>query len=229
MVVGRLHAGAFDRVIMVNAHLHRTGSIHEIFPTIEATNLSAMPAIAATLRVTGLDPATVIIGPDAESQPWVSELASRLGVAGSVAHKNRRNDRSVEVVLAEPKAVVGRPVSSLTTSSRRVARCSLALAASLPAALRQSMPSSHMHCFHRNWSPSWRERGFQRTACPIPPTRSHWTRCLRRLSGTKSAEVKRPSGPELARWIGGRRPDKAESCSDHSGERQADPVTPAPD
>ena len=109
-VVGGVLAGVFDRVITVNAHLHRTGSIRDVFPAIEAENLSAMTAIAATLHATGLDPATVIIGPDAESRPWVSELADRLGVTGAVARKTRRSDRSVEVVLAEPKAVAGRPV-----------------------------------------------------------------------------------------------------------------------
>ena len=109
-VVGRLLAGAFDRVITINAHLHRTGNIRDVFPAFEAENLSAMPAIAAALHGTGLDPATVVIGPDAESRPWVSELASRLGVAGAVAQKNRRSDRSVEVVLAESKSVAGRPV-----------------------------------------------------------------------------------------------------------------------
>ena len=109
-VVGRLLAEAFDRVVTVNAHLHRTGNIRDVFPAIEADNLSAMPAIATTLRTTGLDPATVIIGPDAESRPWVSELAERLGVMGAVAQKSRHGDRSVEVALADPRAVAGRPV-----------------------------------------------------------------------------------------------------------------------
>ena len=109
-VVGRLLAGAFDRVITINAHLHRTGSIRDVFPDIEAENLSAMPIIAATLHASGLDPATVVVGPDAESKPWVNELASRLGVAGAVAQKVRRNDRSVEVAFADPSSFSSRPV-----------------------------------------------------------------------------------------------------------------------
>lgn len=109
-VVGRLLAGAFDRVITVNAHLHRTASIREAVPAIAAENLSAMPAIADALRAAHVDPATVVIGPDAESRPWVDELAGRLGVAGAVAQKLRRSDRSVEIALTEPKAVAGRPV-----------------------------------------------------------------------------------------------------------------------
>ena len=49
-VIGRLLAGIVDRVITVDAHLHRTTNIKEIFPGIQADNLSAMPAIADWLR-----------------------------------------------------------------------------------------------------------------------------------------------------------------------------------
>ena len=62
MAVGRLLAGAFDRVVTVDAHLHRTKNIGHVFPGIEADNLSAMPAIADALRADGFDPGTVILG-----------------------------------------------------------------------------------------------------------------------------------------------------------------------
>ena len=107
--VGRFLAGLVDRVITVDAHLHRTADIHDVFPGIEADNLSAMPAIADALHV-GLDPRTVVVGPDAESQPWVSDLATRLGVTHAVAQKTRRGDHSVEVALTDPRVVQGRPV-----------------------------------------------------------------------------------------------------------------------
>ena len=121
--VGRLLAGLVDRVITVDAHLHRTADIHDVFPGIEADNLSAMPAIADALRAAGLDPRTVVVGPDAESRPWVSDLASRLGVAHAVAQKTRRGDRSVEVALTDRKGRCkdGRCCSS-TTLSHRAAR-----------------------------------------------------------------------------------------------------------
>jgi ribose-phosphate pyrophosphokinase len=45
-VVGQLIAGCVDRVVTVDAHLHRTPNIKTIFPGIESDNLSAMPAIA---------------------------------------------------------------------------------------------------------------------------------------------------------------------------------------
>ena len=108
--IGGLLAGLVDRVITVDAHLHRTADIHGVFPGIEADNLSAMPAIGDFHHSIGLDPRTVIVGPDAESRPWVSELANRLGVAHAVAQKIRHGDRSVEAALADPAVVQGRPV-----------------------------------------------------------------------------------------------------------------------
>jgi ribose-phosphate pyrophosphokinase len=114
-VVGRLLADAVDRVITVDAHLHRTKDIHSVFPGIEADNLSAMPAIAEGLRA-GFDPKTVVVGPDEESQAWVSDLAARLGVQAAVARKTRRGDRSVEISFADPALFNGRPAACWSTA-----------------------------------------------------------------------------------------------------------------
>jgi ribose-phosphate pyrophosphokinase len=69
-VIGRLIAEAFDRVITVDAHLHRTRNIEDVFTGIEAENLSAMPAIAAFLLANEFDAGTIVAGPDAESESW---------------------------------------------------------------------------------------------------------------------------------------------------------------
>jgi len=108
--VGRLLGGAVDRVITVDAHLHRTPDIRTVFSGIEADNLSAMPAIANALSKAGIDPATVVVGPDAESRPWVSDLAQRLRLSHTVARKTRSGDRSVNIELVGPVSVAGRPV-----------------------------------------------------------------------------------------------------------------------
>lgn len=128
--IGRLIAGTVDRVITVDAHLHRTTDIRTVFPGIEADNLSAMPAIANALRKTGIDPATIVIGPDAESRPWVSDLAGRLGLAHTVAQKIRRGDRSVEISFAEAGLVAGRPVllvDDIVSSGGTLMTCARAL------------------------------------------------------------------------------------------------------
>jgi ribose-phosphate pyrophosphokinase len=130
-VVGRLLADAVDRVITVDAHLHRTKDIHAVFPGIEADNLSAMPAIADALRA-GFDPKTVVVGPDEESQAWVSDLAARLGVQGAVARKTRRGDRSVEITFADPALLNGRPallVDDIVSSGGTLVTCAKALQA----------------------------------------------------------------------------------------------------
>lgn len=130
-VVGRLFAGAFDRVVTIDAHLHRTRSIRDVFPGIEADNLSAMPAVADALRMTGVDAATIVVGPDAESEAWVRDLALRLGLPHMVARKTRHGDRSVEVELPDPRAVSGRPVllvDDLVSSGGTLSACARTLA-----------------------------------------------------------------------------------------------------
>jgi ribose-phosphate pyrophosphokinase len=130
--IGHLLAGAFDRVITVDAHLHRTKSLGDVFPGIETDDLSAMPAIAETLQGSGFDPATVIVGPDEESHPWVADLAGRLGADHAVARKVRRGDKSVEMSFGDPAVFKGRPallVDDIVSSGATLIVCAQALRA----------------------------------------------------------------------------------------------------
>ncbi len=129
-VIGALIAGCVDRVVTVDAHLHRTPDIGTVFPGIESDKLSAMPAIAVALRKTGLDPATVLVGPDAESQPWVSDLAGRLGLPHTVAQKTRRGDRSAEIGFKDTSRIAGHPaliVDDIVSSGGTMIACAKAL------------------------------------------------------------------------------------------------------
>ena len=131
-VIGRLIAATVDRVLTVDAHLHRTKTIAEVFPNIEADNLSAMPAIADYLHADGFAPDTIVIGPDAESEPWVADLAGRLGLAHLVARKTRRSDRSVEIAFPDAKLLAGRPallVDDIVSSGATLITCAKALTA----------------------------------------------------------------------------------------------------
>ncbi len=130
--VGQLLAGIMDRVITVDTHLHRTTDIRMVFPGIEADNLSAMPAIANALRTAGMDPTTIVAGPDAESGPWVSDLSGRLGLAQVVARKIRRGDRSVQIEFPDPASIAGRPillVDDIVSSGGTLVACAKALKA----------------------------------------------------------------------------------------------------
>jgi ribose-phosphate pyrophosphokinase len=131
-VIGPLLARCIDRVVTVDAHLHRTPDITAVFPGIQSDNLSAMPAISDALRKTGLDPSTVVVGPDAESLPWVSDLAGRLGLSHAVATKTRRGDRSVAIEFHDTARIAGRPaliVDDIVSSSGTIIACAKALTA----------------------------------------------------------------------------------------------------
>jgi len=129
-VIGPLLARCVDRVVTVDAHLHRTPDITAVFPGIQSDNLSAMPAISDTLRKTGLDPSTVVVGPDAESLPWVSDLAGRLGLSYAVATKTRRGDRSVAIEFHDTARIAGRPaliIDDVVSSGGTLIACAKAL------------------------------------------------------------------------------------------------------
>jgi ribose-phosphate pyrophosphokinase len=136
--IGDLLANTFDRVITIEAHLHRTPTLAEVFPGIEADNLSAGPAIETMLRAETLAPTTLVVGPDAESRPWVAGLAGRLGLAHSVAQKTRRSDRSVQITFPDPELFNRRPVllfDDIVSSGGMLIACAEALAASGAASI----------------------------------------------------------------------------------------------
>jgi ribose-phosphate pyrophosphokinase len=131
-VIGRLLADAFDRIVTVDAHLHRTADIRDVFPGAEADDLSAVPAIAAALRKSGLDPATIVVGPDSESRAWVGHLAAELGLAATVADKRRHDDRSVDITFADAAKLADRPallLDDIVSSGGTLIACAHALRA----------------------------------------------------------------------------------------------------
>jgi ribose-phosphate pyrophosphokinase len=130
--MGDLLARTVDRIVTVDAHLHRTSDIRLVFPGIEAENLSAMPAIATALASGGIDPATIVIGPDMESEPWVSDIARRLRLQHTVANKTRHGDRSVAISFADPGLLSGRPallVDDIVSSGTTLIEAAKALTA----------------------------------------------------------------------------------------------------
>lgn len=108
-VIGALIAQHFDGLVTVDPHLHRTASLAEVVPGIPALAISAAPVLAAALS-DGLDPRTVLVGPDGESRPWVESIAKPLGLATLVGEKVRAGDRDVSLAIAGIAAVRERPV-----------------------------------------------------------------------------------------------------------------------
>jgi ribose-phosphate pyrophosphokinase len=131
-VIGRLISDCFDRVVTVDAHLHRTARFGDVCPGIEADNLSAMDALAKYLSTASLDPRTVLVGPDAESRQWVSKLSKSLGVSCVIAKKRRRGDLLVEITLDTPEIFGGRPtiiVDDVMSSGGTIKSCAHAILA----------------------------------------------------------------------------------------------------
>ncbi len=93
-VVGRMLGEAFERVLTVEAHLHRIRRLDEVVPC-DATSLSAAPLIGEWCRSAGRH--DLVVGPDSESEPWVRVVAEKAGLPWRVCSKTRSGDREVEV------------------------------------------------------------------------------------------------------------------------------------
>jgi len=108
-VIGGLLAANFDGVVTVDPHLHRIAHLGEAIPGIPALAVSAAPALVEAIAE-GLDPRTVLVGPDSESRPWVESIARPLGLDVLVGEKVRNGDRDVALTVPGLAAVQGRPV-----------------------------------------------------------------------------------------------------------------------
>ena len=88
----------FDWLVTIDPHLHRRGSLSEIY-SIPATVLHAAPSISTWIKDTIRRP--VLIGPDSESEQWVAAVADDVGAPFVVLEKTRRGDRDVEVSVPQ--------------------------------------------------------------------------------------------------------------------------------
>jgi ribose-phosphate pyrophosphokinase len=93
-VVGRWLGATFDRVLTVEAHLHRTPRLGDVLPC-RASSLSAAPVFADWVQ--SRRGSVVLVGPDEESGAWVRRLARACRVPWFVGHKERLGDRRVRI------------------------------------------------------------------------------------------------------------------------------------
>lgn len=94
----RLLSSAFDWLVTVDPHLHRYGSLAEIY-SIPSHVVHSAPLIAGWIAQNERTP--FIIGPDIESEQWVAEVAARAGAPYRVLRKERRGDREVEITIPD--------------------------------------------------------------------------------------------------------------------------------
>jgi ribose-phosphate pyrophosphokinase len=101
-VLGTMLGRAFDRVLTLEAHLHRVRKLAEVIPC-RARSLSAAPALAHWVRIHARG--ALVVGPDAESLPWVRTIGSAADTSWTVGRKQRLGDRTVRIHLGELPAV----------------------------------------------------------------------------------------------------------------------------
>lgn len=87
-----------DGLITVDPHLHRIHSLADVY-TIPTINVASAPAISTWLRKHY--PNAVLIGPDAESEQWVAEVARDADCPFTVLEKTRHGDRDVSVSVPD--------------------------------------------------------------------------------------------------------------------------------
>jgi len=123
----RLVSRQFDWLVTVDPHLHRWHSLSDIY-TIPAVSLQAAPLLAAWIGANVTEP--VIIGPDEESEQWVSGVAATAGCSYLVLKKQRHGDRDVSVSGLSGRDWGGRTpvlvddiISSGQTMAQTVAQC----------------------------------------------------------------------------------------------------------
>lgn len=94
----KLLSGFADNLITVDPHLHRIHALSEIYE-IPNRVIHAADAISAWISQHVDNP--VLIGPDSESEQWVSHVAANARGPFTVLQKVRHGDRDVEVSLPE--------------------------------------------------------------------------------------------------------------------------------
>ncbi len=90
----RLISSSFDRLITVDPHLHRYPELSALY-RIPTKTLHAAPLLAEWIASEVERP--LFIGPDEESEQWVSAIAARIGAPHTVLRKTRHGDRDVDI------------------------------------------------------------------------------------------------------------------------------------
>lgn len=125
----RLLSPHIDWLVTVDPHLHRWHTLDQIY-SIPSTVVPAAPLLAAWIKANIEAP--ILIGPDAESEQWVSEVARIAGVPHMVLEKLRLGDRDVSVSIPDPAALRGRTpvlVDDIISTGRTMAAAAKHMAA----------------------------------------------------------------------------------------------------
>lgn len=102
---GQLLSSRVDWIVTVDPHLHRRASMSEIY-SIPVAVCHAAPKLSEWIREHV--PTALVVGPDAESEQWVSAVAAGAGAPVVTLEKTRRGDRDVEIKFPDLEQWRGR-------------------------------------------------------------------------------------------------------------------------
>ena len=94
----RLLSASVDWLVTVDPHLHRRSSLGEIY-SIPTSVMHAALLVSDWIRQNVAAP--LVVGPDAESEQWVTAVANAAGAPYVILQKIRRGDREVEVSVPD--------------------------------------------------------------------------------------------------------------------------------
>ncbi len=131
-VTSRIFAKALsqhiDWMVTVDPHLHRYHSLDEIY-AIPSRVVHGAPLLAQWLKQ---KEQILLVGPDAESEQWVSSIANVSGHPFVVGSKERKGDRNVEVTLPDLTAYKNYTaviIDDVISSGQTLLKCIAALKA----------------------------------------------------------------------------------------------------
>ena len=85
---------AFDHIVTIEPHLHRTHQLSEVFPC-GTHAVSAAPILARWIQRTGRG--SLVVGPDEESATWIRAIADSEKLPWIVGRKERLGDHRVRI------------------------------------------------------------------------------------------------------------------------------------
>jgi ribose-phosphate pyrophosphokinase len=94
----RMVSSHADWLVTVDPHLHRYASLDEVY-SIPTRAVRSAPLLSEWIRANVDRP--FLLGPDVESEQWVSEVAGLIGAPWQVLRKTRYGDRKVEVAVPD--------------------------------------------------------------------------------------------------------------------------------
>lgn len=115
-----------DWLVTVDPHLHRYHSLNEIY-SVPSRVVQGAPALAQWLKTQN---DLLLVGPDSESEQWVSDIADYSQHPFVIGEKQRFGDRHVEVSLPNIDEYMGRTaviIDDVISSGQTILECIKAL------------------------------------------------------------------------------------------------------